>query len=221
VIATEPGASEEELRTFLYGSAWSALLHQRGALALHAAAVETTRGAALIAGESGSGKSTLLAALLRRGFRMMADDLVSVTLDREQVPLAHPGFSGIKLWADAAAKLGCDTTGLARVRPRLEKYVVPTRSTDATGPRPVAAVYVLTSHNGTDIRLETLSASACFDAVHAQIRIPRAIRGLSSQVHHFKTTAAITNHATVVRVGRPREPFLLDQLAERVAQDLS
>ncbi len=61
-IQPAPGATEDEIRLFLMGSAWSALLLQRGLLPLHGSAVQVNDKAYVLAGPSGNGKSTLAAA---------------------------------------------------------------------------------------------------------------------------------------------------------------
>src|SRR5437588_5282775 len=57
VIQRAPGAGDEDIRVFLLGSVFGALLHQRGILPLHASAIETFLGAIAFAGPIGIGKS--------------------------------------------------------------------------------------------------------------------------------------------------------------------
>ncbi|MFN9262424.1 MAG: hypothetical protein ACK6DY_02905, partial [Acidobacteriota bacterium] len=54
IVEPAPGADPASLRLFLFGSVFGALLHQRGALVLHASAVATPAGALLVAGPSGA-----------------------------------------------------------------------------------------------------------------------------------------------------------------------
>jgi ABC-type multidrug transport system fused ATPase/permease subunit len=81
---------DDEVRLFLLGSAFGALLHQRHILAMHASAIQTARGAVLFVGPSGNGKSTLVAAFLHRGYRMLADDVTGVIVDAASGPVALP-----------------------------------------------------------------------------------------------------------------------------------
>jgi hypothetical protein len=62
----------------------------RGLDGLHAAAVRLAGGVVAIAAPTGGGKSTLSAELVRRGARLLADDMVFLTRQQGQV-LAHPG----------------------------------------------------------------------------------------------------------------------------------
>jgi HprK-related kinase A len=60
-------------------------------LIIHAAAVEHNGYAAILPGPPGSGKSTLCAALVNRGWRLLTDELVLVSLEANWIiPLARP-----------------------------------------------------------------------------------------------------------------------------------
>lgn len=89
-IEPPPQADETEVDRFLRMTPLAARLIQRGITAFHVAAVANEDGAALLEGDSGSGKSTLLAALLYRGWTMLADDLAPVDLDDEGNPAVLP-----------------------------------------------------------------------------------------------------------------------------------
>ena len=69
-IVVEPGSEvpERNVRLFLLGSAFGALLHQRGLLPLHANAIEVDGRAVAFMGKSGAGKSTLAAGSTIKGF---------------------------------------------------------------------------------------------------------------------------------------------------------
>jgi hypothetical protein len=85
----------------------AALLRNRGLLVLHANAVQTPDGVVVIAGESGSGKSTTLAALLRRGCRMLSDDVTALRPGAAPGLIdVVPGAVQIQLTQDAAEGLG-------------------------------------------------------------------------------------------------------------------
>src|SRR5687767_37791 len=75
LVSPAPAVPEQNLRLYLLGSAFGALLHQRGLLPLHANAVEIDGKAVAFMGASGEGKSTLAAWFHDRGFNIIADDV--------------------------------------------------------------------------------------------------------------------------------------------------
>ena len=122
IVAPEPNSLESDVRVFLLGSCIGALLHQRGILVLHAGAVYTDQGAVLFTGPSGCGKSTLLGELMRRGFKMMVEDVCGVVLDPTGMPLVLPGYPRTRLWSDVDHKLEQDISTMERTCPAMGKY---------------------------------------------------------------------------------------------------
>jgi len=142
----DPGTPERNFRLFLLGSAFGALLHQRGLLPLHANAIEIDGRAVAFLGESGAGKSTLAAWFLDHGHRVVADDVTVVGFEAGQA-IAVPGLPRLRLWSDALRATGRDS----RVYPRsyrghveIDKFdVAIERRTAVCEPMPLAAIYLL------------------------------------------------------------------------------
>lgn len=139
--AGDPAAPE--VRTFLFGTVFGLLVHQRGLLPLHASCVRIGDVAVAFAGPSGVGKSTLAAAFLQRGYDILADDVTVVDVGRPGGPVVLPAFPRLKLWQDAMTAFGIDTAGLETVRPALRKFALPVAERFHAAPLPMAAVYHL------------------------------------------------------------------------------
>ena len=107
-ITIEParGAYPSEVRLYLLGSAFAALLHQRGLVPLHASAIALKQGCVVFLGGSGVGKSTLATMLAVRGFRLMSDDVVVARRGEDGTIFAAPSSPTIKLWPEAVQHLG-------------------------------------------------------------------------------------------------------------------
>ncbi|HYD97747.1 MAG TPA: hypothetical protein VEH84_00065 [Alphaproteobacteria bacterium] len=168
----EPTATD--IRVFLLGSVFGFLCHQRGLLPLHAGCVEIGGHVVALAGPSGVGKSTLTAAFLRRGFRVLADDVTVVDVAAPGGPLVLPSFPRVKLWRDAMDGLGVAPDGLVRVRREMDKFQLPLPGAAFLAePRPLAAVYHLgvagdERNAGIDPLRGTAAVSALVEAVYRQ-----------------------------------------------------
>ncbi|WP_269747040.1 sulfotransferase domain-containing protein [Elstera litoralis] len=133
-----------DVRVFLLGSVFGFLCHSRGLVPLHAGCVEINGRAVAFAGASGVGKSTLTAAFLRRGYRVLADDVTVVEVAAPGGPRVLPSFPRIKLWRDSLDGLGLCADGLERSRAQLEKFHLRVEGCFSAEPLPLAAIYHLT-----------------------------------------------------------------------------
>ena len=102
VWCTWPAASSlDDVCTYLYGPILGLVLRLRGALALHASAVQMGAGAVGFVGPHGAGKSTLAAALGAAGSPVITDDVLHVRQERGRW-IAEPFGSMLKLWPEGA-----------------------------------------------------------------------------------------------------------------------
>ena len=217
-VLVEPcGGNDYDLGVFFTGSVFAALLQQRGVVTLHASAIETEAGAVLFTGRPETGKSSLLGAFVRRGYAMLADDVVGVVLDAAGRAVALPAFPSMKLWADTLQALAWQ--GQERVRPELEKYIVPIERFRAA-PLAMRAVFALEVHDRDGIEVRPVQAADAFPWHWKSIHRKRVARGHGQWPASLHTVAAMARDVPVVRVARPAHPFRLDELADRIDEYL-
>lgn len=206
--------SEDDVASFFANSPFTVLLQQRGVLTLHAAAVKTEAGAALLLGASGIGKSSLAAALVERGYPLVADDVTGVVPDAEGRPMASPAFARQRLWAHTLDEMGWRGRVQRRVRANMDKYWLPAQLAGIE-PLPVCAALVLTG--GDHFAIEPVPLEAAFWLLCTYTHRRRMMVALGQRRAHFAAAIALARRVPVARVTRPSQPFLLDELADRVA----
>ena len=143
VVEPSPQASERNLRLFLLGSAFGALLHQRGLLPLHANAIELGGCAFAFCGHSGAGKSTLAAWFHDRGYALLTDDVCVIGFDETGRPVAYPGIPRLRLWGEALEASGRAPEGYERSFDDRDKFDVPALDRAQLEPRPLCGIYLL------------------------------------------------------------------------------
>lgn len=89
-----------KLGVYLMGTCMGAILYQRGIMMLHGSCVTDGKHSILLTGDSGAGKSTLAAEFLRRGWKLITDD-VSALHDADGIPFVQSSYPSQKLWEDA------------------------------------------------------------------------------------------------------------------------
>ncbi len=206
-------STEEEQRLFLLGSAFGALLHQRGLLPFHSSTVVKDRLAILIAGQSGTGKSTLAAELVNRGFRLLADDIT--VIDRLDDRLfAFPGIPHFKLWLDVLQKMGDDESGLSRVRPQLEKFKKPVRKQLIKDSCEVSQIILLSTWNQTGFRVQKPKGMEKFNLLKNNTYRFQFVEGLGMVEKHFGLISDLAAEAEVFQIKRPNSPLLIKELGD-------
>ncbi|MBQ4551085.1 MAG: hypothetical protein IJA49_08340 [Oscillospiraceae bacterium] len=92
--------SESKMGLYLMGSGMGAILIQRGFMLLHGSCVTDGKNTILITGDSGAGKSTTAAEFLKRGWKLVTDDVTCI-FDQDGVPMVQSSYPSQKLWQDA------------------------------------------------------------------------------------------------------------------------
>lgn len=90
---------EEQIRLYLMGTCMGAVLQQRGIIPLHGSCVCKDGKAFVITGDSGAGKSTTAAEFLKRGWKLMSDDVTPIVEDNGTY-YARSTYPGQKMWQD-------------------------------------------------------------------------------------------------------------------------
>ena len=204
------GVSDQDIRTFLLGSAVGALLIQRGLLVLHGNALERGGEAIVCLGHSGAGKSTLAYALLQQGWRLLADDLVAISPDG----LVLPGIPRIKLWHDAARAFGLDPEQLPQMRQGMHKYLLMGEALQrADQPVPLRALYLLQQRRRADADADADADARCITRISSQkaaaLRLrnqafrPRFVRGLGQEGANFMALAQLQRRVPLATLPVP------------------
>lgn len=216
-IEPMPQADKDEVSRFFRMTPLAALLFQRGITAFHAAAAVGPQGAVLLAGDSGSGKSTLLAALLNRGWIMLADDLAMVDLDEQGNPVVIPTCQDILLWPDAMEKMGIAAQQPNHVR-RYDKgrQSLFMQGRFSSAPQHLRAVYWLSVHNKDEIEIKEVEGAERFGAYGALSHNSHIADALLDRTVYFRNAAAISHAAPRRRLRRPRGRWCVEELADMV-----
>lgn len=217
LVEPEEGADPQSVRLYLLGSAIGAIMHQRGQLVLHGNALRFGDQCVVFAGNSGNGKSTLAAALYQAGHEVLSDDLA--VIDRQG--RVQPSYPQLKLWKDTAKKLDIDITRLKRIRLQVEKYAYPLTQGFCTTPLPIAALYILHTHNEEEFKLERIKGMDKFTPLKNHTYRSRVLDGLGLEAGHLNTCGELTKRIQLTHLTRPNQGFDLDTLLTTIKDDLA
>jgi hypothetical protein len=129
---------------------------ERGCEALHASAVESPNGVVAICAPSGMGKTTLAVELLKRGWPLFADDVLTLTLETDGVR-AHPGTPLMNIGLDYARTLDIDALGTPVATLSQEHWLAATNA--ATSKLRVRMICLLERRSGLPLEARRLPSS--------------------------------------------------------------
>jgi len=220
VIERDPAAQDIDIRVFLLGSAFGALLHQRQDLVLHGSAIEWEGEAVIFMGVSGVGKSTTSTAFRKRGHPVLTDDLCVVRAGPNGRMLAYPGFPQSKLWLDSLEKLDFSPDSLSRIREKIEKRALPLGDEFSANPLPIKKLYLLRSHNKEEFVLKPTEGPQKFNLLKNNTYRFGYLAGIDGKTGHFKQALQLAQQAPLVIAIRPRQGFQLDEFVAALEADL-
>lgn len=220
VIKPHSGSEEGDIRLFLLGSAFGALIHQRGMLPMHGSSISIQGKAYIFSGISGAGKSTLAAGLLSRGYELLSDDISVVSLDKEGNPIVYAGYPGVKLWSDSLIKLGRDPEHYSRVRSKLNKHHMHVQEQFHSAPLALGGVYILQTKNSDGIQLEKIKGIEKFNALKNNTYRLNFIKGLGNTEPHFRHLTTLASKCQVMKITRSTKTFELSEILDIVEHDI-
>lgn len=213
------GAEDDEIRLFLMGSAWCALLIQRKLLPLHGSAINVDGKSVIFSGLAGRGKSTLAAAFRKRGYQLLSDDLCAISTIDQEKPILIPGYPWLKLWDDVLKKMDESKQHLAPVRPDWNKYYLPIGKQFCATPLPVGRVYILSANNTDNFNINRLTGVNKVNALIQNTYRHHQVKGLGMMALHFQQCTTVAQHAQISKITRPRGSFRLNKLVDMLIKD--
>jgi len=220
VIERHAEANDDDVRLFLLGSGFGALMHQRGILAMHGSTVQVDDGCVVFLGKSGMGKSTLATGLARRGYGCLGDDVCAVSIGEDGVPYAAPAYPQAKLWIDSLQHLGIDPAGLRRIRPSLEKRALPLETFSSAARVPVKRLYVLSRPtNEPSFSIKEMTGPPRIRVLRDYTYRVEYLQGLNVSLRHFKQIVNLASRLSMKRVFCRRGEFAVEKLASVVEAD--
>lgn len=220
-IMVEPyqNAADNDIRTYLFGTVLSVLLHQRKLLPLHIGAIASPVGTIAFTGESGAGKSTLAGLLHERsGWPMICDDLAVVRTDGAH-PVLHGGMLRLKLWSETIDRLSISAIKVTRDTTRHDKYHLISPNMFATDPQPLKALLLL--GKAEHPTLQKIEGGAAFAAITKTIYRPEFANVFSDRNTIIEDCAKIAGAIDVYRFDRPWDVSALDAGADYLIEYFS
>lgn len=196
----------------------AALCMQVGLIPLSAVCLSYRERSYLFWSPPGAGKTSLAMALVRRGFRWVADGLCALDM-RGTHSLIQPGFPVIKLWPDSLE-------ALAMSRPQCEpgpggRFSISAAPWYDGEPRQLAAIALLRpARGGMATRCQRLQGGAAFAGAAKLVTLPAMARALGAEAGFMQSLAGIASRVPVLDLLHPAGLEKLDEAADRLMEQI-
>jgi hypothetical protein len=205
IIEPEWHVQESDVRAFFLSKVLAALCLKRNLVPLHASAVQMGDTAVAFVGRSGVGKSTIAAACMKRGYRVLADDLTAVDWTGPAGPRVWSTFPLLKLCPDAIAHLDLRSQGAAPNTPqiapgivKLEKYHVAVDGEFVVAPVPVTVLCHLSwATDSTELGIVRLGGREAVRHALRSVYRGHMARLLMGQARLFTAASRLCSHAVL------------------------
>jgi hypothetical protein len=212
----------DDAATYLLGPVLGLLLRVRGVTCLHASAVEIGGRAVAFVGSEGAGKSTTAAAMARKGFGVLSDDVVALA-ERDGGFFVHPAYPYLCLWPESVASLYGSPNALPRFSASYEKRCLSLDKQQlafATDALPLAAIYILAERR-TDPApvIEPVSAQTALVTLVANTYATNML-DRSMRAREFESLGRLVPQVAIRKISAHVDPARLGKLCERIADDV-
>ena len=170
-------------------------------------------------GPAGSGKSTTAAAFAERGYRVLAEDVVTLD-DRGDHFLVRPGYPCIRLWPAAVKALYGSETHLPKLTPNWDKCYLELSDNFQPEPLRLAAIYQLGErrHDATAPFVRGLDRAEGLMSLVANTYATK-LMDKQMRAREFELLSRVVSNVPLRRITPHADPSLIQELCTRIVAD--
>jgi len=206
----------DEIRLYLLGTCMGILLMQKRILPLHGSGIAIDGKVYAIVGDCGAGKSTLARAFLKKGYKLISDDIIPVRLNKDGNPIVIPTYPYQKLWLESLQAFEMTTNPYKPIAYREEKFSVPMEHKFETNSLPLAGIFELKKTDGEEIEIKEIRNLERLQILYNHTFRNTFLQPLDLLEWHLITTSKLTDWLTIYQIERPKSRFTAKELVELI-----
>ncbi|WP_164667426.1 HPr kinase/phosphorylase [Virgibacillus doumboii] len=210
------GSNDDQIRLYILGTCLGVALMQRKILPIHGSCIAIDGKAYAIVGDSGAGKSTLASAFVNRGFQLLTDDVIAVTLSEENVPIVIPSYPQQKLWQESLDQFGLKSNQFKPIYDRETKFAIPVTDHFLDKPMPLAGIFELNKTDQHEIEILPVQQLERFPILYYNTYRNFMINRSGLMEWHFEFSANMVNRIDFYQIMRPSSRFTAHELVDNI-----
>jgi hypothetical protein len=216
IVSPKLEFDEEKARLYILGTCMGALLMQRKVYPLHGSAIVIDGMVYAIVGDSGVGKSTLASTFLKKGYKLLSDDVIAISFSNSNIPHVVPSYPQQKLWDKSLEAFGMPTSHFKPLFERETKYAIPVHSNFYDESLPLAGVIELNKIEGDQINFNKVSGMNCLKTLYNHTFRNFFLQKLGLLEWHFQESIKIVHSIDMYELQRPNSSFTAFELADMI-----
>lgn len=208
----------DDLRVFILGSVFGALMHMRNQLVIHGSAIEYNHQALMFCGPSGSGKSTMAGMFIKHGFSFISDDVCLIKFDTQGV-LVQPSYPQLKLHSDVVKDLNLTLPSTNKNTPEGEKEKYFITEQNYLQPLVLHNLFIL-HRNGLSTIIKEVKGSEKFNTLAEQTFRLGFINELKHHSIFFSQLADLASRIKLYNIYYPNDIKKLQQVLQAIIQSV-
>ncbi|MFF5396678.1 aldolase [Peribacillus butanolivorans] len=214
-------SDEDHIRLYILGTCMGIILLQKKVIPLHGSAVNINGKAYAFVGDSGAGKSTLAAAFLKEGFQLLSDDILPISLSKENIPFITPTYPQQKLWQESLQVFGIEKKDYQPLFERETKFAVPVTSSFSNKPLPLSSVFELVKTEHGEVTLQKINQLERFRTLFCHTYRNFLVPRLGLMEWHFMESVNILNKIHMYQLHRPNTGFTVNNLVSQILENIN
>jgi hypothetical protein len=220
-VATIPGYDEDLIRIYILGTCMGVILLQKKIIPLHGSALVIDGKAYAFVGDSGAGKSTLASAFMKKGYKLLSDDVIGIYFSSLNIPMVVPSYPQQKLWQESLTQFGMSSNGLKPIFDRETKFAVPIQSNFHAETIPLVGVFELVKTDVFEPSVHTVKGLDQLKILNRHTYRNFLIPMLNLNEWHFTTSVKLVNEINMYQISRPKEGFSAYKLVSLILSTLN
>jgi len=207
-ITIEPlkNANIDDIKIFLFGTAFGLLMHQRREYPLHGSSLVINNYSFIFLGHSGAGKSSLALGFSGRGYRILSDDISRIE-KKGTTYVVHHSYPSQKLCRDTLNHIESEVSISKRLFGELDKFQIVNPLIFEKEPKELKVIIEIYPSTNKDISLRKLNNK---DALNALITHSYRQEFMSSYMDvsdHLINCVELMKKIKVYRLYRPQNLY--------------
>ncbi len=189
---------------FILGSAFGALLIQRGVIPLHGSAIKYRNECVLILGDSGAGKSTLAASLIEDGGKILSDDVIATRIEEKRC-LAVASYPQQKLCSNSMKNDDSSHEKIKYVFSEREKFYVNRKTDFWNKSMDIKKIFLLEIGETDKVEISQIFGSEKLNVLLKNVYRSMFVKYFGKEINQFNFCSSLAKQCECYLIKRPKK----------------